>query len=191
MAKQTLSVLWLFTVILAGCRPAEIKTYGEIPAFSLPMATVKTDGFLTREDLRGKVWVANFIFTHCNGPCPMLSRRMKELQDKLPDGIGFLTFTIDPARDSLGELRKYALRFGADPHRWFFVTGEKADLYRLFEEGFKVVAEEDKARPLAERFVHTTMLVLIDARGQIRGYYNGEHNDALFRLKRDSLRLKT
>jgi protein SCO1/2 len=183
--KKIFPCLLLFT---AACHqgPTPLPHLGKLTDFSLPMVTSQEQRVLKTQDLLGRVWIANFIFTHCSGPCPRLSRQMEKLQTELPPAIGLLTFSIDPERDTPDVLTTYAQRYNADPLRWFFVTGKKADLYALYENGFKVVAAEDKALPLEERFVHSTMVVLLDQNGAIRGYYDGEQQDALFRLKRDA-----
>jgi cytochrome oxidase Cu insertion factor (SCO1/SenC/PrrC family) len=118
----------LFAAFAASCRTQDKtpQAYGALPDFSLPMATSAGEGTISRADLAGRAWIAGFIFTNCYGPCPMITKNMAKLQSKLPERVGFLSFTIDPARDGPKALRRYAEEYGADPGRWRFVTGKKA-----------------------------------------------------------------
>ena len=158
----------------SGCNAAP-PTFGELPDFSLTAVSAgKTPAPLSRKDLLGRVWVVDFVFTHCEGPCPALSNNMARLQKDLPAEIGLLTFTVDPDRDSPQILAKYAQRFRADPARWLFVTGSRAPLYELLIKGFKIPAVEDAKAPSGQRVTHSTRLVLLDAQGRLRGYFDGD-----------------
>lgn len=145
---------------------------------------------LKRADLLGKVWVADFVFTHCTGPCPILSNNMALLQKKLPASVGLLTLTVDPDRDDPKALAAYAERFRADPSRWLFVTGKKGPLLELLIRGFKLPAVEDPKAESGQRVTHSTRFALIDAKGRIRGYFDGEDPDALVALERAIARVK-
>ena len=119
-------------------RPLEgLTVLGTVPDFSL----IQRDGRrVTLADLRGKVWIANFIYTHCTDTCPLQSARMARLQEELrgePD-VRFVSITVDPELDTPEVLSEYANRFGADRDRWLFLTGEKRALYALAMEGFRL-----------------------------------------------------
>ncbi|HMU75428.1 MAG TPA: SCO family protein, partial [Elusimicrobiota bacterium] len=88
--------------------------------------------------------------------------------------------------DDPKSLRAYSKHFVGQENRWFFLTGEKAKVYALIENGFKVSAAEDRDAPLAERFVHSTKFVLVDGAGKIRGYYDGEEPGEMKKLVRDA-----
>jgi protein SCO1 len=127
-------------------------------------------------DLRGKVWIASFIFTRCSGPCPQVTAAMAELQKEFasqPD-VRLVTFTVDPEYDTPKILTQYAERFHADPDRWLFLTGKEADVYRLLRDGFKVGAERntDPGATSGEAVNHDTHLAVVDRDGHIRGYYS-------------------
>lgn len=129
-------------------------------------------------DLRGKVWIADIIFTRCPGPCAMMTRHMSALQSQLPqrEQIGFLSLTADPAYDQPAVLKKYAETYGADPARWVFLTGPKTNLYRLAIESLKLsVAEnpEDTAGKLEDMFIHSTRFVVLDRAGRVRAFVDG------------------
>jgi protein SCO1/2 len=126
-------------------------------------------------DLKGKVWVASFVFTRCTGPCPQVSAAIARLQTELPDrdDLKLVTFTVDPERDDPAELRKYAEAFRADPQRWLFLTGNEEEIHRLLKESFKVPVERNHDAKPGDEFGHSTRLVVVDRRGNVRGYFNG------------------
>ena len=167
----------------------ELPRLGELPDFELRAATAVAQSHFSSRDLIGRPWVADFIFTSCAGPCPALSSRMAVLHKSLPREFGFLSFTVDPDRDSPEILQGYAARFGADPRRWYFLTGDKARLYRLLREGFKIAAVANSKAPLGFQVTHSTKFVLLDCRKTIRGYYDGDDPTALARLQKDAGRL--
>ncbi|MDE2511283.1 MAG: SCO family protein [Elusimicrobia bacterium] len=139
--------------------------------------------------LRGRVWIADFVYTRCAGPCPMLSANMAGLQKRLPKSVGLLSFTVDPDHDSPEVLTEYARKFGADPQRWWFVAGDKPSLVKLFRDGFQIAVAESAAAPEGQNVAHTTKFVLIDGEGRIRGYYDGDDNASLAKLAADASRL--
>ncbi|HWD21132.1 MAG TPA: SCO family protein [Verrucomicrobiae bacterium] len=135
-------------------------------------------------DLRGKIWIADVIFTRCAGQCLLMSAHLAALQKELPPTlpIRFVSFTTDPAFDSPAILKKYAERYNADAARWIFLTGDKSALRHAIVDGLKLaaidktVAEQQDANDL---FVHSAKFVLIDGAGQIRGYFDGETEASL------------
>ena len=142
-----------------------------VPSFSLTECQGKT---ITRESLLGNVWVADFIFSRCPGPCPKLSARMRSLQLSLaggPENVRLVSFTLDPKTDNPATLRTYAKRFKADPSRWLFLTGTDEDeIYRLATEGFFQTAippSKDKT------IIHSNYFVIVDKLGRIRGAHDG------------------
>jgi cytochrome oxidase Cu insertion factor (SCO1/SenC/PrrC family) len=138
---------------------------------------------LALSDLAGRPWVADFIFTHCSGPCPLLSAKMAELQRGLPETVRLVTFTVDPERDTLDVLTQYARRFEADTKRWFFVRADKETLYRLVFEGFKLPLMEDPSAPSGYRVTHSSKLVLVDALGRIRQYFDSSEEGLVDRVR--------
>ncbi|HEX9445114.1 MAG TPA: SCO family protein [Candidatus Binatia bacterium] len=168
-------------------RPLEgLKAFGKVPEFAL---TERSGKKIQSGDLLGKVWIADFIYTHCTDTCPIQSAEMKALQDKFAgDDLRLVSITVDPERDTPAALAEYAARFGADPARWLFLTGEKQAIFRLAEQGFhlataEIPAPERDASGATHR--HSPRFVIVDRRGQIRGYYPGTEKEALDRLRRD------
>lgn len=167
-------------------QPHSLPVYGTLPPFSL---VERSGQSLATEDLAGKIWIANFIFTHCAGMCPTLSARMAGLQRRLRDtAVVLVSFSVDPERDTPEVLARYAARYHADTKRWLFLTGKRADLYQLLLEGFRVSVAQlsaDDPRVVNEPIVHSDRFVLVDSRLRIRGYYRGTETESVAQLLRD------
>jgi protein SCO1/2 len=158
-----------------AARQAGPEALGHVPDFTLPGATANGPATLSLTNLKGHPWVADFIFTHCSGPCPMMTAKMAELQKVLPDKVRLITFTVDPDRDDPTVLAEYARQFDADPVRWFFLRADKATLYKLVFEGFKLPMMEDPAAESGFRVIHSTKFVLVDGQGRIREYFESSN----------------
>ncbi|MDX6770515.1 MAG: SCO family protein [Elusimicrobiota bacterium] len=173
---------------LGACRPAP-PPQRELPDFALTATSAGgAPRPLTRADLRGRVWVADFVFTRCAGPCPLLTANMSALRKRLPAGTGLLSFTVDPDHDTPAVLAGYARQFDAGP-QWLFVTGPKPALTALVRDGFLLpVVEDAKAAP-GSRVTHSAKFVLLDAESRVRGWYDGDDYEALDRLVADARRL--
>jgi protein SCO1/2 len=171
------------SVVLAGCkRKSEPTHYYAVPDFSL---TDQRERAVTLADLRGRVWVTDFIFTSCGGTCPMMTGEMRKLQDRLPAEIRFVSITVDPDRDTPKVLAGYAAEHGAMRDRWLFLTGDKQSLHDLCIKGFKLPLDESGGS-IAEPIAHSTRFVLVDKQGEIRGYYSGTEQEDLDRLAADA-----
>lgn len=172
----------------AGCasEPRVLPVLGSVGDFQLTAVTGEKTSTLSASDLAGRVWIADFVWTRCKGPCFLMSGNMARLQRALPADVTLVSVSVDPERDDPKSLLAYSKHFVGQENRWFFLTGEKKKVYALIEKGFKVSAEENRDAPLAERFVHSTKFVLVDAAGNIRGYYDGEEPGEMKKLLRDS-----
>jgi protein SCO1 len=153
--------------------------YGRVAEFTL---TNQLGSAVSLGDLRGHVWVADIIFTRCAGPCLRMSRQMKQLQEALPrdSQAKLVSLTTDPEYDQPPVLRTYAQRFGADPARWMFLTGTKEQLARLATDSLKLTSTEKKPEERenpADLFIHSTILVLVDKQGQLRGIFQTDGQD--------------
>jgi len=186
---------------LSGKRPGEaLDVFGSVPDFSLIERSGRKMG---RSDLAGRVWITNFIYTHCPDTCPLQTAQMAKLQADFAEekALRLVSITVDPERDTVLVLSQYAKRYGADPERWLFLTGEKSTIYRLALEGFRLSvvdpAEGVKSwffGPITvlahhgetgKQFIHSSRFVLVDRQARIRGYYQSAEEDALQRLRRD------
>lgn len=178
--------LVLMFVFICACRhEPELMNYGSVPDFTLTDRSGRT---VSRTDLAGKVWIADFIFTSCAGTCPSMTANMSKLQKILPRDIRLVSFTVDPTRDTAKVLAEYADHYGADKGRWLFLTGDRRALYDLSIKGFKL-AIDDTMGTEAEPITHSTRFALVDRNGQIRGYYSGTEDEDLTRLSTDAKKL--
>lgn len=161
----------------------------EKPLFSAPEFSFmeRSGRVFSSSKLKGKVWVVDFIFAHCAGSCPLLSQKMRALQDTWKDNPDFklVTFTVDPDRDTAAALKLYADDFSADPNQWFFLTGKKADIFKTIRGGFKEIADRDYQAGPGFEFIHSTRMVLVDGDGKIRGLYDGENDQDVQKLRQD------
>jgi protein SCO1/2 len=145
-------------------------------------------------DIKGKVIVADFFFTSCGSICPALTRNMARLQQSFLKGgdtrqkidssiVQFLSFSIDPERDSVSRLKAYADRYGVNHDSWWLLTGPKDSIYNFAFEELKV--DKFSNEPISPDFVHTSRFVLFDRDYVVRGYYNGLDSASLTKLARD------
>lgn len=149
-----------------------LPVLGDVGAFELS----DQSGRLVKADkLNGKVWIADFIFTSCAGPCPTMSALMRRFTEQLSDAdqVRFVSFSVDPERDTPERLAEYGVRYHADPDRWFFLTGDKDAIYDLAEKKFRLAAADtDPALRSPHTISHSSKFVLVDKAGKIRGYYD-------------------
>lgn len=137
------------------------------------------------DDLRGKVIVLDFFFSRCPSICPGLARNMKKVQHafgKNPEIVQFLSISIDPEHDSVPVLRKYADKFGADHDGWWFLTGNKEEIYDFALKEIKASIADTN---VDSAFIHTENFFLLDSNRVVRGWYNGFDTTQLAQLVRD------
>jgi protein SCO1/2 len=170
--------------------------YGAVIPFTLTDRSGRRVGL---EDLAGRFWIADFIFTRCTGVCPILTAQMSALipaLSRIPGGeeVRLVSFSVDPAWDSPEVLSRYAAgpAAGAAVDRWLFLTGPSEELHRLIKDGFRLsVAERapgigDTAGDL---ITHSDRFVLVDPAGRIRAYYHGTDEESVRKLLEDLERL--
>ena len=150
-----------------------LRVIGPVANFAL----TNQDGKITSlADFTNRVWLADIIFTRCAGPCPRLTGQLRSLQDLLPkeSSVKLVTLTTDPEFDTPAGLKKYGERFGADFHRWTFLTGTKREIGRLAADSLKLSAQPVKPeaqKDSADLFIHTTIFVILDKHAQLRGFF--------------------
>ena len=172
--------------MLAACGSPALPTLGVVPEFRL---TERAGTPVTQADLRGKVWVADFIFTRCPDVCPMLTSRMRDLQktlDAAKADVTLVSISVDPGYDTPDVLKSYATAHGAAPG-WLFVTGERDAIQGLLKDGFHVAFADDG--PPSGPITHSDRFVLVDPELKIRGYYHGSDPADLERLADDARHL--
>jgi protein SCO1/2 len=154
---------------------ADLPVIREVGAFTV---TNQSWGRIEASQMRGRPWAVNLIFTRCPGPCAALTGVLRAIQDRLPpeSAAGLMSVTSDPEFDTPDVLAAYAAKFGADTTRWQFVTASKEEIRRLATRQLLLVLED---KPEAEResptdlFLHSTLIVLIDREGRLRGAVHG------------------
>jgi len=174
-----LAVLIPLLAVLTACaqHTVSLDIYGDVPAFQL---TSQDGQPFHSQVLAGKIWVADFIYTTCPGPCPRMTSQMREVQDavlKVPD-VRLVSFTVDPARDTPPVLAEYAKTHGASSALWYFLTGPQETLQNLDRDVFKLGNVDATLQ-------HSTRFVLVDRQSRIRAYYDTSESSAIPKLISD------
>ena len=157
-----------------------IGIIGQVPSFSL----TNFDGsIITENQLDDKISIVSFIFTQCEGACPIMSENMSILQERFASSndIQFLSITTDPDYDTLDVLSDYSSSY-SNNNNWFFLRGDILDIIELSEKGFFLSAALLPAG-------HSTRLVLVDKESNIRKYYEGTIESNIFELQSDIVTL--
>jgi len=143
---------------------------------------------ITKQDLLGKPWAVATVFTHCIGPCPTVTRQMKQLQDELKGyDCHLVTLTVDPKRDTPEVLKKYALLNGADLEKWYFLTGNVDEIYGLIHNGFKLAVQEAVGPDVQPGYevIHSVLVLLVDEHGVVQEKYNAAKPSEMVALRRE------
>lgn len=157
--------------------------YNHIPPFKLIDQNGKT---VNQSVVKDKIYVADFFFTRCGTICPRISSQLTRVQDIFRNNpsVVFLSHTVDPEHDRPAQLKAYAEKYEAIPGKWFFLTGDKAEIYDLAMHGYylpTVDAGVKDGKP-DETFIHSEKLVLVDKEGIVRGFYDGTNKEQVDRL---------
>ena len=168
-------------------RPGEdgLKQYGTVPDFKL---TERSGIEVNLTRLRGKIWIADFIYTTCTDTCPLQTAAMAKLQKEFAtqSNVQFVSVSVDPDRDTPQVLSAYADKHEADRQRWYFLTGQRDQVIKLVRDGFHLsVAAFPSGAEQSGMIPHSPRFVLIDQQAQIRGYYDSRAMDSLARLRND------
>jgi protein SCO1/2 len=142
-----------------------------VPPFTLVNQSGNT---YTLDSVKGKIVIADFIFTTCQTICPAMSTQMTRVQEAFKNNkkdIVILSHSIDPEHDTVGVLMEYAKKYGVDQGIWKLLTGKKEEIYKMAHKGYALSAVEDHT--IKEGFIHSDKMVLVDRLGRIRGYYSG------------------
>ncbi len=159
---RTLLIFALLT--LSACKRApELQRFGQVPPFELVSQTGQKT---TLADLKGHVWVADAIFTNCQGPCPMMTSKMRGVAKEVESlaDVRIVSLTVDPEHDSPEVLTAYAKEFQAKPAQWLFLTGAKEVLNQVSQDGLHLSKVDGSLE-------HGTRFALVDKTGEVRGYY--------------------
>ena len=155
----------------------ELPEIGMVPEFEFVNSEQET---ITLNNLKGKVWVADFIFTTCTMACPMMTGNMNIIHKKYKknDDVRLVSISVYPEYDTPEVLTKYASQYDANTSRWYFLTGEENTVKRVIKDGFKIGDYEDI-------IFHSEKFALVDKKGMIRAYYNGMKTEDMKKLKKD------
>ncbi len=181
-------VVFFIALLLIGAAAVTFhRAERRAPSTELPIAEVPNFSFTTQEgktftkaDLAGKIWIADFIFTRCAGPCPLLTSRMIELSSRLSKNheVRLVSVTVDPTYDTAEVLARYAANIHADPSQWIFLTGPLSEITSFIKGGIKQpLATEPEGMP-----AHSTRLMVVDDHGMIRNYYDGNDPEVVQKL---------
>jgi protein SCO1/2 len=156
-----------------------LPDFGAVKPFTL---IERSSATVTLDDLKGRPWVANFIFTRCMGPCPLMTMRMSELQKQYmaTTDLQFVSFSVDPVYDTPAVLTAFSAPYKPDPKRWYFLTGSEKEMHDVIMNNFHLAIEQEGGQ-----INHSLHFVLVDRTGRIRGYYNGSDAEAMARLHND------
>ena len=152
----------------------------------LPFQCINQEGdTITMKDVEGQVLVVDFFFTRCATICPLLTSNMKRVQDRFiaDDRVRLLSHSVTPVADSVAVLNRYGMKKGVDPERWWLLTGEKEEIYKLARKSYFAALDEGDGG--FQDFVHTENMVLVDRMGRLRGFYDGTDLDEVNQLVRD------
>ncbi len=169
-------------------RPAPPLVIKEVPAFALTHHDGTT---VTREDLTGEPWIADFIFTRCAAICPRMTAQMSQVSEALGERspVRIASFSVDPEHDTPEVLADYAAKHDAEHGAgWYFLTGETETLYTLCREGFMLGVESSPPAGVAigdDPIIHSNRFVLVDRQNRIRGYYDPFDSKEIERLLRE------
>ena len=159
-----------------------VKKYHTIAPFSMTNQNGQT---ITEKDYENSIYVADFFFTTCPSICPIMTKNMYALQEKLADlpQVKLLSFSVRPQIDSVAQLKSYALKNKVDDTRWNLVTGSKKEIYTLARKSYLVVKDDGDGG--SYDMIHTENFVLVDKQKRIRGFYDGTQQEAMDAIYND------
>lgn len=157
-----------------------IRKYHTIADFELTNQNGKT---ITQADYDGKIYIADFFFTTCPTICPIMTKNMASIQDKVGDDVLLLSHSVTPQIDSVAQLKKYALEKDVDDTKWNLVTGDKKQIYELARKSYLAVKTDGDGGPFD--MIHTENFILVDKEKRIRGFYDGTKEEEIQKLLSD------
>ncbi len=172
------AIFLIISFFFKDSQPAkELPEIGNIPQFEFTNSDGNT---VTLDNLKGKVWVADFIFTTCTMACPMMTGNMNIVHKKFKknDNVRLVSISVYPEFDTPEVLKNYASQYDADTEKWLFLTGKEDAVKDIIRDGFKIGDYEDI-------IFHSEKFALVDKKGIIRAYYNGMKSEDMKQLKKD------
>lgn len=181
-----------FYFVLTRIMPGYGKKKIQPVSYVRPFAFTNQDGkVITEKDIAGKVYVAEYFFTHCEGICPLMNNNMRSVYELFKNDTNFLilSHTSDPDRDSVGQMKYYADSMGVDTRRWIFLTGRKDSLYTAARVSYTIDDPANNLKSMDEQFIHSQFWALVDKHGDVRKIYDGLKPSEVKSLIRDAKRL--
>ena len=173
-----IAIFLIITFFVKDSQPSQqLPKIGSIPQFEF----IDSDGnTVTLDNLKRKVWVADFIFTTCTMACPMMTGNMNLVHKKFKknDDVRLVSISVYPEYDTPDVLKEYASQYDADTEKWLFLTGDESSVKNIIKDGFKIGDFE-------EIIFHSEKFALVDKNGTIRAYYNGMKSEDMKQLKKD------
>ena len=190
---------WFFVAFFAALVAAFYITLTSlIPDFSRPKLPVlsyvqpfsfrnQNGQVITERDVQGKVFVAEYFFTTCQGICKKMNRNLEKVYQKYGSNPGFLilSHTVDPGTDSVARLKRYADSLKVSSDSWWFLTGSKDSLYMQARRSYLLDSRENDTIPITEQFIHTQFFSLVDREGRVRKIYDGLKKEELEQMEKD------
>lgn len=180
-------ILILLTAVIGTVAAGYFVVRDHLAAQKLPIMAQSFDFSLSDQEgadfagsrLAGKLWIANFFFSSCEGVCPTINGAIARFADRIKNSsdVQFVSISVDTARDTVPVIKAYAAKFKADTTRWHFLTGKQETVNAILN-AWKLGFADDPMQ-------HTSRLVLLDRSGRVRGYYQGTDDDAFEMLERD------
>ena len=165
-----------------------VKKYHTIADFAL---TNQNGKLVTQKDYENKIYIADFFFTTCPTICPIMTKNMAGIQDKIlnDENVMLLSHSVTPDIDSVPQLKKYALEKGVKDSKWNLVTGDKQQIYELARKSYMAVKTDGDGGPYD--MIHTENFILVDKERRIRGFYDGTDSEEMKKLLSDLEILKS
>jgi protein SCO1/2 len=173
--------------------PRRLPTIGEPGQHVKPFSFINQDGkIVTNKDLDGKIYVAEFFFSTCEGICPIMNENMTKVYQTYRGQADFaiLSHTVKPEEDTVAQLKRHAAKYDADANQWMFLTGEKDSLYRMAIYSYLIPVEEKIDSNGIPAFIHSENFILVDKEKKLRGVYDGTDKSAVDKLIKDIVELR-
>jgi protein SCO1 len=182
MSRKTIFYIGFFVVLTLVFYLAIAKSIKKNDTISVvqPFSFRNQDSKqVTDKDMEGKVYVAEFFFTTCTGICPRMNNNMRRVYDRFKDEKDFriLSYTCDPERDSVTQLKKYADSMKVNTAKWIFLTGRKDSLYSLARNSYTIDDPANNLNSIEDQFIHSQLWALVNKRGEVKKIYDGLKSD--------------
>jgi protein SCO1/2 len=178
MSRKAIFYIGFFAVLTLVFYLAIAKSIRKNDTVSVvqPFEFLNQDGQrVTDKDMEGKVYVAEFFFTTCPGICPRMNNNMRTVYDRFKDEKDFriLSYTCDPERDSVAQLKKYSDSMKVNTKKWVFLTGRKDSLYTLARNSYTIDDPANNVNSIDDQFLHSQLWALVNKRGEVKKIYDG------------------